>query len=148
MKKGTSILSAILLFFLTISCNSQKNELSSDNQLNLQGKLGDTITLKKGDSVVFAQQHLKIIFKRILNDSRCPKGTVCIWAGAADGEFKYINDTKDEAFNLGSVDHPSVSNTFKVGGLVIKLVDYLPYPDVNQKAPLIPSAKIIVSQQQ
>lgn len=147
MKKVQSILSVIVFAVLVISCKSQKNELSFDSNNLKQRQLGDTITLQKGDTAMFGQQHFKIIFTKMISDSRCPKGVVCIWAGDAQGEFKFISNSTSETFDLSTGGQPTATHSIIIEGYTIKLVDYLPYPDISQKIPPIPSAKIVVSQQ-
>lgn len=39
------------------------------------------IELAPGEQVVFGQQQLQVEFVRVLDDSRCPTGVTCVWAG-------------------------------------------------------------------
>ena len=147
MKNNTLAVVMILFASLAFMCNNEKNELKVDSQLNkIQAKLGDTIILKKGDTAQFPIQNFKIIFNTIVSDSRCPKGVVCIWEGVAEGEFKFITNTETLLFNLSN-GNLAGSNTKQVNNYIVKVIDFYPYPDTNQKEPMVSSAKIVVEAQ-
>ena len=42
---------------------------------------GEEFTLSIGQTVNIADEDLKITFKEVSGDSRCPTGVVCVWAG-------------------------------------------------------------------
>lgn len=46
-------------------------------------KLGQEFQLAFGQTVSFSDADLKITFKELIEDSRCPSDVVCIWAGRA-----------------------------------------------------------------
>lgn len=74
-----NILLAIILFF-SISILAQKND-------------------KILKSVSFSQKLLKkkgtqLVFKKIINDSRCPEGVNCIWAGECEIEIAIYKNRK------------------------------------------------------
>jgi len=43
--------------------------------------LGQEVSLAPGQSADIAGENLKVRFNRVSEDSRCPTGVVCIWAG-------------------------------------------------------------------
>ena len=43
--------------------------------------LGQQSMLEPGQAVLVTDEQLSIRFKEVLNDSRCPTGVTCIWAG-------------------------------------------------------------------
>lgn len=44
-------------------------------------KLGEEFALSPGQSVVIPGEDLRIKFLEVTEDSRCPQGVTCIWAG-------------------------------------------------------------------
>jgi hypothetical protein len=46
-----------------------------------RAELGREFTLKVGEQVSIREEGLKISFSLVKEDSRCPKGVNCIWAG-------------------------------------------------------------------
>lgn len=48
---------------------------------NSQVRLGEEFYLSPGQRVHIAGENLKVEFKEVTEDSRCPRGATCIWAG-------------------------------------------------------------------
>ena len=78
---------------------------------------------------VITKDKLKITFVSVLEDSRCPIGVNCIWAGNARLQLK-ISQAKgaSKTFELNTNLQPQV---FKFEGYEIKLVDLTPTPKAN-----------------
>ena len=66
------MLSALLL--LTAGAQTGERRGASLNQ---------EFTLKAGQSVLVRPGGLKVTFERVLEDSRCQEGVICVWAGNA-----------------------------------------------------------------
>ena len=49
----------------------------------VMSSLDRTFHLKPGNQAVFPRERLEIGFTRVVNDSRCPEGATCVWAGEA-----------------------------------------------------------------
>ena len=47
----------------------------------VEGRLGEEVSLRIGQSVVISGENLEITFVEVLEDSRCPKDVVCVWEG-------------------------------------------------------------------
>ena len=56
---------------ITLTPTKKLNEPKLDEEIQI--KFGESITLEKGK--------LRIKFKSLVGDSRCPQGVVCVWAG-------------------------------------------------------------------
>jgi hypothetical protein len=54
----------------------------------VRGLLGEELLLHIGQTAFIADENLKVEFVRIAEDSRCPKGVVCIWAGRVLAEVR------------------------------------------------------------
>jgi hypothetical protein len=74
--------------------------------------------------------HLKL--KSILNDSRCPEGTTCIWAGEVSVVVEVYNDQKfveEKTLTFNSKNREGNNSWFaKHYSKKIKSVSVLPYP--------------------
>ena len=74
----------LVVFFTIVAC-SQKKSVVENYEI-----LTQTISKKKG---------LQLVLKNIVNDSRCPEGVNCIWAGEIEivvSVYKNNNFVKDE----------------------------------------------------
>lgn len=59
--------------------------IPTENPVTKITEFGELVSFKLNDSVTFSDG-LNIVLKEI-NDSRCPKGVQCIWAGEISGSF-------------------------------------------------------------
>lgn len=67
-----------------------------------------------------------------IQDSRCPDGAVCIWAGMIVVEAAMTIDGKDLDLQLSNNKNASgFPEEFSTSEYTIKLIDSIPYPDVN-----------------
>jgi len=110
---------SILIAILFISC--QKSPVVKSVELNQE------FSLKAGDTGIIKdlQGSLKVVS---INDSRCPEGVQCIWAGSADVIIAIesestgaVNDT------LRSYDKPVIT----LADFSISLIEVAPYPKVK-----------------
>ena len=88
--------------------------------------LGDEFSLRVGESAAITELGLWMRFHRVVDDSRCPTGVVCVWEG--DGavllEIAPLNGDSKE-----SVLHTSVEpNSIPLGRAELRLVKLDPYP--------------------
>lgn len=91
------------------------------------------VSLKAGREVYLAEAGLRIRFVRLIEDSRCPEGVDCVWAGNGKIEISVRKGRRKAArFELNTMSEP-VSVAF--GGYEIKLAKLDPYPkkDVTHK---------------
>jgi hypothetical protein len=51
---------------------------------NTKPGLGESFTLKVGQTVTIDGEDLKLKFDSVVSDSRCPSDVVCVWAGEAE----------------------------------------------------------------
>ena len=70
----------------------------------------------------------KIKFAEMVEDSRCPVGTTCIWAGNAKVKIEIRGRGGARSFELNSTTQPAVVN---YSGYEIKLTSLTPRPAVN-----------------
>jgi hypothetical protein len=81
-----------------------------------------------------------------INESRCPKGAECIWAGYAAARFDLIVDGNTKhTFDLATIDLlPELRRDTLINGMTFKLLDITPYPDLSKEYK-IADYKVIVS---
>lgn len=136
MMKTKSLISiSVMLSLILISC---KNELTDLNGIATYG-IGDTITLRKGDTAFIRNENISITFNRLVSDSRCPRGVECIWAGEAIGEIQFTKGNLSVRFNSSTI-----RGYIAVDNYQVKLTDVLPYPDIHNPQPDNYIAKIVV----
>lgn len=92
--------------------------------------LGDKFGLKIGETANVASENLTLKFEKVLNDSRCPDGAMCIWAGQAQALVTIELNGKKEQITLtqmGSSDS-TIQNyaQYKIS------FNVTPYPKLNQ----------------
>ncbi len=81
---------------------------------------GQEFTLAPGEAVVVDSPGLRVSFERVIEDSRCPTGAVCVWAGQVVAEVK----TGD-----GAEPHPlRPGESVTAGGYRVRLLRVEPYP--------------------
>ena len=92
---------------------------------------GQTATLSNGGKLTFAN---------VVNESRCPTGVQCVWAGTATVRFRLVSSPGEPASDVvavlpGGVDKDDVANLLPVemGNLSVTLAELLPYPEANKE---------------
>lgn len=68
-------------------------------------------------------------FLRVVNDSRCPKGVQCVWAGEVTVEFELKSPSGKSRFELASARAASTA----VGELHFELKDYGACPPASKR---------------
>lgn len=94
-------------------------------------KLVNTITLKEGQNIFLKDQQMNITFINIVEDSRCPEGVNCVWAGAATANIELMSTiSRPQTIQLSTMDDPakSLAKTQSFGGFNLSLVSLTPYP--------------------
>lgn len=74
---------------------------------------------------------MNVTFKGISEDSRCPEGVNCIWAGVAVAQVEVMGiATRPMILNLASMDFPAKNYHQSAGfnGLQFTLQEVTPYP--------------------
>ena len=83
--------------------------------------IGESFEMKIGESVTIRDEHLSFIFDSVPEDSRCPRGRVCIWAGNAVVVLKFPDSM--ESLNTYSEPRGITKGIYK-----ISLLSLAPYP--------------------
>lgn len=109
----------ILLTLWVIGCN-----LSTTGSTEI--KPGEEFELRCGQSASLSEAGLVVTFKDLTEDSRCPEGAVCVWAGNA----RVVVSLSETDVLLNTTLQPrEVSHS----GYRIRLVAVHPYPKLNEQ---------------
>jgi hypothetical protein len=118
--KTLTPLFAILILFAT-ACGSPSQSLHPGQ-----------IILKPGESVADAKSGIEIIFVKVLEDSRCPMGVLCIRAGDVQVLLEVRQGTESFQYTLTLGDRSDGSlNAITVGGYQITLIQVTPFPQIS-----------------
>jgi hypothetical protein len=113
------------------------------------GDLGNSeysIGLDECESVRSGGDRLTICTDQ-LNDSRCPEGAVCGWAGIAYAKFTITVNNVAHTFTMAPKAFPSYSNLTDttIDGFRIEFLDILPHRRTNDPFPVNQEAKVKIT---
>lgn len=130
--KIVAILGLCMLLFLPVFFLKKTGivEAGKENQQNTASSTtvqegvgvalyGDNI-LKIGEKVQFPKN--SIMFTKVLEDSRCPEGVQCFWAGTVKLEMEITsnNETRTTGIEIGK--------EFSLGGETVTVTNVTPHP--------------------
>lgn len=87
------------------------------------------IYLKEGENKFLKEYEMNVTFKRMVEDSRCPKDVQCIWAGNAIAEVEFMGTyTRPVTVQLSTTNDAKkgYANSEKFNGYKITLEDVSP----------------------
>lgn len=110
----------ILIFIFTFIVGfAQTIQARTDHEIKLQ--VNEQKSINKND--------LTVQFVSVLEDSRCPEGTNCIWAGNAKVQLKLKKKTG--AWKTFELNTNTEKQEIEFGDYVIKIVELTPTPKEN-----------------
>lgn len=77
--------------------------------------------------------HTSLRLVQVLQDSRCPKGVECIWAGNAKVEVEITNDKGDKITKQVTLSGKQLPAIYTEDGLEIFIRGLAPYPTAASK---------------
>ncbi|WP_228377675.1 hypothetical protein [Chryseobacterium gallinarum] len=89
------------------------------------------IYFNEGENKFLKEYQMNVTFKGVSEDSRCPEGVNCIWAGAALAQVEVMGiATRPVTLNLASTDFPAKNyhQSANFNGLKFTLQEVAPYP--------------------
>jgi hypothetical protein len=94
---------------------------------DIDASLGEEFSLSLGEKVFIESENLLIRFDEVVEDSRCPRGVECVWAGeAVCGIFLQIHGSPAEMVITQSGGDATATDYFIMYRLKFKLE---PYPE-------------------
>lgn len=134
-----AIILSLGIFALT-GCDAQKKsrintkaaEMSAGTKSTSPDNQKDGIIyLSEGENKFLREYQMNVTFKGVSEDSRCPEGVNCIWAGVALAQVEVMGtSTRPIILNLASGDFPARNyhQSTEFNGYTITLQDIAPYP--------------------
>lgn len=127
---------ALLTTGLLTACVSAPTKQTSQTPMVVTNPTSHTttVTLALGQQVFVKDQQLNVSFDKIVNDSRCPTGTQCIWAGNATVAVTAMTTTSRPqtlTLSLGDL-RGGLAQTQRVADLDITLDSLTPKPAAAQ----------------
>lgn len=105
--------------------------------VQISAQLNQPFQLKGDQAAVITPDHLKVRFLNVSNDSRCPIGVQCPWAGQATVVIRVEkNDSALGDFSLILNAASQEQTAIRVDNYSIKLLDLTPHPKQNQQIKL------------
>jgi hypothetical protein len=138
-------LTAALLISALAACSSNsKSEVttpSQNSQTVAQQELGRAFSMKIGESITVGE--LRLTFRSVEGDSRCPIDAVCVWAGDGEIALKIEQGSKAAVAALHTTLEPKKTEW---NGYTISLVSLTPAPKAStQTNPADYRAEILVT---
>lgn len=97
---------------------------------NKKVDLGEVFKIKNGQEAVVRGENLRIRFRSVLSDSRCPSGATCIWAGNGEVEIEVARKNKKQV--VATLNTLSEPKAIAYEGFKIKLVALSPDPKIDE----------------
>jgi hypothetical protein len=88
------------------------------------------VSIANGREKVIPGFGIKIKFLDVIEDSRCPKSKVCVWAGNAKVKIQAFAGRRASTFEINSNLSPQVAT---INGYEIRLESLEPRPDIKGK---------------
>ena len=92
--------------------------------------LGEEFNVKSGEEVVLKEEKLRIRFRFVTQDSRCPTGVICGWAGNGEVVVEVVRKNKKQVVTILNTLLEPKEVFYK--GYKIRLVALNPYPKVDE----------------
>jgi hypothetical protein len=112
--------SFLVFVLLLVAC---RNDSTSPTE-QIQSDVGNPFDLKIGETVSIKNEQINFQFVNVPQDSRCPEGAMCIWAGNAEVIIKIqdVQDTLNTSLNPKDIQY---------GPYTITLLKLSPYPKIG-----------------
>jgi hypothetical protein len=120
----------LLLILCALGTSAQKTK-SVEPAQERNERVKDGIAIKVGKETKISGEDLKIAFVSVMDDSRCPEGATCVWAGNGRAHFTASNSKGDcVEFDLNTMLTPG---EYDFGKYKIKLANLSPHPSIKHQ---------------
>lgn len=120
------VLSILILSFATMLMFNKCSKSKLEN-----GKY----TLKTGGCTTEKANRNKVCFQKLITESRCPEGAMCVWQGYAQAEFLFTDGQQSITFRLSTIDGGGLRKDTIINNIKISLIDIIPYPTIHNPSP-------------
>ena len=90
----------------------------------------ETVQLRIGEHKQLGTSELRVVFEKVVSDSRCPIGVTCVWEGDAVVELT-IRDSAATRATIRLHAHPQATQEAKHGAFVLRLLALEPHPTAD-----------------
>ena len=119
--KRSIFVGVLLLMYSSVVAQSERKVIG----------LTQEFKLKIGESAEAQREGLKVEFDSVVDDSRCPTGVTCVWAGNAKILLKVKKDDAQVAnVELNTNINPKTSQYL---GYEFRLKELRPYPEADRR---------------
>lgn len=132
------------LGLLTLAgCNAQKKTKTSEQTSGTPSPMNDTKNSKQQGGIIYFNQgenkflkdyEMNVTFKGISEDSRCPEGVNCIWAGVAVAEIEVMGTySRPVVLSLATTENAgrNFHQSQEFNGYTISLEEVTPFPKAD-----------------
>lgn len=99
-------------------------------------------SIKIGTSLTIPNEKIQVKFIKVLEDSRCPKGVQCVWAGNAKVSIEIEEGNKTKAIELNSTVEPTEMSYAGYNFKFLQLAPYPTHPESSNKADYVVTLEI------
>jgi hypothetical protein len=101
---------------------------------NPAARLGRPFRLRVGQRTLLRSEGLRIRFVAVTEDSRCPVGVTCVWAGNAKVQIEVSTNRRDrETLTLNTAGNATLPSEAQYQLFRVQLVNLVPRPRANRK---------------
>ena len=118
------------MFIVLLFCSMLFQNCNTQNMVEMKVLSKDTIVVYLKQKVLNEKYGFIIQLDSITEDSRCPEGGECIWAGDARAKFNLTENNINHQFSLNTL--ATFRNDTIIGGIRYKLINLSPYPSINK----------------
>ena len=93
--------------------------------ISASAQTSESFTLKNGKQITAKKSKLKIKFISVIEDSRCPIGVNCVWAGNAKIKITVTSAQGEKTFEINTEMGPKGD---QFDGYAINLLSLTPHP--------------------
>lgn len=70
--------------------DKEAQRIAEEEKANVVTKQSGVIYLKEGENKFLKEYEMNVTFKKMAEDSRCPKDVNCVWAGVATADVEFM----------------------------------------------------------
>jgi len=120
---------SLLLIIISFLFSLLFHGCSLENRVEVKISSNDTMFIYVRQKVMNDKYKFVLQLDSITNESRCPLGVECIWAGNARAKFNLTEAGNNHQFILNT--NTAFGSDTIIGEIKYKLINLLPYPSVN-----------------
>lgn len=133
----------ILMFSVLPTCEAQKKTSKKQSKPSISKPntniktMENIYVLKEGETKFFPELETNITFKSVKEDSRCPKGTSCIWEGVGVVDIELMGIyTRPQTFTIATNNLPDkgYNNKIEFNNLSVQLKELNPEPSQKKSS--------------